>query len=358
MKKRIEFDCKKFESGAQPVYFEFDSLDGVLRDGAFGVGEVRYEEGSVYRGTLIYRNGKFNKYGYGEQDFTKAHFSSDELGVTDAHRPYKYVGAFDYTVTDWIYGNGVMYFIDMFGKPSGYATGWYVGLTKRGEYRGAFNRELLLAGYENTPELELHPRLKMFEARRKKAKKTAEAKSVIIGDSWFELYETGGAENGGGTFAEDTIGKNVLGLGIGGTTYSDWVNVIDDILGGIKFEQVFFNLGYNDIHGGEAVADVMMNLATCIAAVKSVNPQALIYVNAVCPAPFHPATHEQKTQFNKQAQRMCQYEKNVKFLHCNVPFLNQDGSAIDDLADYFIDDKIHLNEKGYRLWAPYFAQYF
>ena len=104
--------------------------------------------------------------------------------------------------------------------------------------------------------------------------------------------------------------------------------------------------------------DVMVNLATCIAAVKSVNPQALIYVKAVCPSPFHPATHERKTQFNKQAQRMCQYEKNVKFLHCNMPFLNQDGSAIDDLADYFIADKIHLNEKGYRLWAPYFAQYF
>lgn len=351
MRKRIDFDGKTIDDSI-PVYFEFDSPDGVLRDGVFGVGEIAYGEGSVYRGTLVYRDGKFNKYGYGEQDFTRAAFTSDELGVSDEHKPYKYVGAFDYTMTDWIYGNGVMYFTDRDGKPSGHAKGWYVGTTKRGEYRGEFKRELLLAGYENTPELELHPRMNMFTARREKAKKAVSAKSVIIGDSWFELYEREG------TFAEDTAGKDVLGLGVGGTTYSDWVNVIDDILGCIKFERVFLNLGYNDIHGGEAPDDVLVNLSTVIAAIKNINPDALIYVNAVCPAPFKPATFERKMQFDKLAQKFCFYEKNVRFLMCHKPFLKEDGSPIDDLADYFIEDKIHLNECGYKLWSPYFTQFF
>lgn len=357
MKKRIEYDGMTMK-GTMPIYFEFDGKGGELLEGQNGVGEVAYAEGSVYRGSLVYRNGKFNKYGYGEQDFTNAdECLSAAVGAPHGNKLYKYVGAFDYTVADWIYGNGVMYFTDLSGKPSGYATGWFVGLTKRGEYEGEFNRELLLPEYESLPQIELAPFGDRFDASCRKAKSVKSCKSVMIGDSWYEFYEKGGGDSPAGTFYVDTKGKSVVNLAIGGTTFDDWDRYVGQVLGDLEFEQVFINLGYNDINGGVSVACALTGFLNIVNTIRKINAKARIFINAVCPSPVFPKSNAFKAELNARIAEYCRSTADMTFVPCHEIF----APIADDLRALwrvYARDGIHLNKEGYALWSPMFAKYF
>lgn len=356
MKKRIEFNGDVVY-GTMPKYFEFDSRDGELYDGQNGVGEVAYAEGSVYRGSLVYRNGKLNKYGYGEQDFTNTNGCFDtSVGAPRGVKLYKYVGAFDYTVTDWIYGNGVMYFTDESGKPSCYAIGWFVGITKRGEYVGEFKKELLLPEYEGLPQIELTPFGDRFAASSEKAKEQKSCKSVLIGDSWFEFYEKGSPDCPAGTFLVDSKGKSVVNLAIGGTTFGDWERNVNKVLGGIKFEQAFINLGYNDVHVYEPIEKVMAGFINTVAAIRKINAKAKIFVNAVCPSPACPKSRGAKSELNARIKEYCK-RNGMTFVPCNERLSALEGDP-QELWKAFAADGIHLTEKGYALWAPAFVKFF
>lgn len=63
------------------------------------------------------------------------------------------MGAFDYRKTDWIYGNGVMYFVDENGEPQYFIKGFFSGLDKIGEWQGEFDYATLLNDYTRDMEL-------------------------------------------------------------------------------------------------------------------------------------------------------------------------------------------------------------
>lgn len=363
MKKRIEYTDVKI-GNAFPHWFEYDSPDGELRPGTWGVGEVSYEDGSVYRGTLLFRDGTLNKYGFGEQDFTSACQTAADFGAdSDKYKPYKFVGEYDYIRGDWIFGNGVMYFTDKSGKPAAYATGRFCGTGRFGDYEGEFFPELLLPGFEGLPQIELTVRKAQFDAIYEVAKKAGECKSVLVGDSWFEFYSSREPSivalcGLGDLYETDTAGKSVVNLGIGGTTYIEWAPNIERILKQIKFDRLFFNLGFNDLHFVRTEDETFADFVNVAEAALRARPDAKIFVNAVCPAPAKPRHTEVKARLNKRIKDYCAAHENFTYLPSNEVFLDKNGRAIKDLADYFATDGIHLNRKGYERWTAYMKKYF
>jgi lysophospholipase L1-like esterase len=56
----------------------------------------------------------------------------------------------------------------------------------------------------------------------------------------------------------------------------------------------------------------------------------------------------QQKQANKLIEAYCDKEKKVTFVNMQKHFYLPDGSLMNDV---FIEDKLHLNAKGYSIWT-------
>ena len=173
----------------RPGAWYFVPDEGVFVKGVpcHGFGAVKYVEGSVYVGELYYDGEKFNKIGNGQQDFCRS-----TLGRKSIHsglRHSKYVGAFDYRKTDWIYGNGVMYFVDENGEPQYFIKGFFSGFDKIGEWQGEFDYATLLNDYTRDMELAAEPGDLAADWVRDCVApwRDKHADVLFVGDSYFEL---------------------------------------------------------------------------------------------------------------------------------------------------------------------------
>lgn len=335
-----------------PIYFEFNSKDGLLHENLKMFGSIRYQDLSVYTGPLIYKNNKGNKIGFGEQDFSQSDiFNSSEAGITTEYKMFKYIGNFDYKKTDWIYGNGVLYFVNKNNEPCGFVKAFWWGLRPIRPYKGTFDYTKLLKGF--TKDMELQPGLIHFE-RFNQVRDLAINKKIVdmilIGDSWFEFYQKGPNEETTGDFNLDCLGKDILNLGVGGSIYQDWIKYLPEILPYLSFKRVIINLGYNDSHAGLSAKEIFSDFKKVIKLIRSYNPEAEIYVNAVSPCKGMLFTQKKKNLINELIISYTKKYKKIFYLPVNKYFI-QDNKVIDNLQDYFYEDNIHLNKVGSRLWS-------
>ena len=53
---------------------------------------------------------------------------------------------------------------------------------------------------------------------------------------------------------------------------------------------------------------------------------------------------------NKKYQEFCESDEHLTFVNTASLFMNGE-TPISDLANYFINDNVHLNKKGYDKWV-------
>ena len=350
MWKTITFDNTD-SANAMPISFSFDSADGVLRDRQVGFGSVRYAEGSVYTGSLIYVNGAYEKYGYGEQDFTNSCMSAADFNAPDTLVPYKFVGFYDYRVTEWIFGNGVMYFKDGYGNPAAFIKGYFYATDVRGNWRGKFTPDLLLPGF--TAEMEIKqfpPHYHRSQQLLNRLAGGAKCKTILLGDSWFEFYQTVYPQK----FDADTAGKSVIDIGIGGSTYKQWNKYfLDDLLSKIEFDRVIINLGFNDVHSHESPSAVANAAKKTVEAIRNHNKNAKIYILSISPSIHFKSFLVTEKRANALLEKLCM-QFGATYIDTVSLFMNG-GEYVSCFDGLFVSDGLHLNLTGYELWTKAFV---
>ena len=350
--KTITFD-KQIDTFPKPIEFTFQSDDGILREGQCGFGKVKYAEGSVYTGSLIYSDGKYQKYGFGEQDFSDSSMSAADYTADENLVLWKFVGFYDYRETDWIFGNGILYFLNKKGKPAAFVKGYFAGNNKVCDWERDFTPSLLLPGFSPDMEIDSTPHAGRFVELQRAVEHSVKCDTVLIGDSWFHLYECP-IENGCicGTFAEDTEGKNVLNLGIGGSTFYEWARYHGNLLKNVDFKRAIVNLGFNDVHCRMRTEDIVNNARTLFDTIRKCNSSAEIYLLNITPS----VTFKLKLRDEKEAstalKALCD-EYGITVLDSAELFM-PNGKYIADFESYYYKDGLHLNRKGYLLWRQLF----
>lgn len=341
-----------------PVYFIFDNEDGKLENKTYGYGKIIYPEGSIYEGNLYYFNNQFHKYGMGSQYFKNTKISYEEFGGPKGLFIDRFVGNFNHLETNWIYGDGILYFVDKNNNPKAFIKGFFRCLTKIDSYKSKFDESLLIDGYSLDMEVEQMLHQSRFSYLLDKVKDISKVDTVLLGDSWFEMYEMPYYKNNHiyGSFIEDTKDKSVLNLGIGGSTYLEWLNKIDKLLNKISFNKIFINLGFNDIHGLGVNADssyILSNLMKLEEKIRMINKDCEIFYLGVCPS-CSTAYLDKKLEFSKMVEEYCLKDSKRHFISTKEIFL--DGIKYrDDFEHMFIEnDGNHLNEYGYQKWAKLF----
>ncbi len=322
-----------------------------------GIGEEKYREGSVYVGEMEYNGEIFYKQGHGKQEFSKSEYlDGEKFGGPEYSLTLLYEGDFDHYKADWMYGNGIVYFTSQDGTPIAFAKGFMTGVATYTEWEGEFDYNTLLSGFTKEMEIDLHAFRKPFREYREKYTAEGYPKSeyVFFGDSWFDLWRKHNDEIVGSEFDEDKGDMSAVNVGVGGTRFSDWTDErMNDLVFKFGADKFVINLGFNDLHSGQTMEYVQSECLRVINLIKGYNKDAKVYLCSLTHCNAYVPFWERETILNEWYKTLAANDKNVIYLATGELFCDKNGNPFEDIDDYCISDRLHLNRKGYDVWGPY-----
>ncbi len=324
-----------------------------------GVGEEKYGEGSLYIGEMEYNGKEFYKQGHGVQTFEKSTFYNAGLGGKFGTHLIAFIGEFDRRKADWMYGNGIAYYVDKNGKPDSFIKGYFQGMYVTAPWKGEFDNESLLTGF--TPEMETEQ--DMFGARFTEQKvkwnelNHPHFEYVFLGDSWMDLWNNHEGSFEGDSFKEDANGLSAVNLGIGGTRYFDWSNErLEETALKFNPEKIIVHLGVNDINNTGDVKETCNQMRRFTTFIHQKLPNAQIYLCSTAHVLSHVYNWNKFDEVNAYSRELAKETGYVHYLATGELFLKEDGNVFSDFDTYLIPDKLHLNRKGYDVWAKYIIE--
>lgn len=162
---------------------------------------------------------------------------------------------------------------------------------------------------------------------------------LLVGSSTFRIWTT---------FQGDLEGYEVLNRGFGGSQMSDVNDYFNRVVAKYQPSLIIVYEGDNDLANGKTPKEVVADFKTFVAKVKSTLPNTKIAFFSIRPSIARLALLSQQKQANKLIEAYCDKEKKVTFVNMQKHFYLPDGSLMNDV---FIEDKLHLNAKGYSIWT-------
>lgn len=154
--------------------------------------------------------------------------------------------------------------------------------------------------------------------------------------------------------AESFPGKNVLNRGFGGSEMSDMLYYAPQLILKHKPELVFIYEGDNDIAAGRSAEQILANADSLVKIIRTALPKTKIIF--ISPKPSGSRWHlkAQYEDFNSKLEQFTKSRKRVYFANVWLPMLDATGNLLPGL---FLEDNLHMNEKGYVIWTKVLNQF-
>jgi lysophospholipase L1-like esterase len=147
----------------------------------------------------------------------------------------------------------------------------------------------------------------------------------------------------------DLAPLTVIPRGFGGSVMNDLLHYLDRVVLTYKPRAVLIYEGDNDTGRNNIPNDVIMgHVEEGITRIHAELPEARIYLLAVKPSVARVAIWPTALALNSRYQALADANPLVTYIDVATPFLQADGTV---MADIFVEDNLHLNEKGYDIWA-------
>ena len=167
----------------------------------------------------------------------------------------------------------------------------------------------------------------------------AKGMKLFIGSSSFRLWKN---------FDADMKGMNALNRGFGGSTLIEALHYFDRMVVKYQPSWVFMYEGDNDLTSGtspEVIAAQFEEFSDRLA--KQVPGAKLVFVSAR-PSLAREALKAKQQDLNQRIAAIAAKKKGHYVIDMHSPFYNSDGTLMQDI---FVADRLHLNEKGYAIFA-------
>ena len=151
------------------------------------------------------------------------------------------------------------------------------------------------------------------------------------------------------TLEADLAPLTVVPRGFGGSTMQDVEHFLDRIVLAYEPRAVAIYEGDNDTGlYGVPPEEIAGRLESIVERIHAALPNTRVYVLSVKPSLAREAVWDQAQEANALYQQLAAKNDLVSYVDVATPLLGPDGRVMDDI---FIDDGLHLNEKGTRIWA-------
>jgi lysophospholipase L1-like esterase len=149
------------------------------------------------------------------------------------------------------------------------------------------------------------------------------------------------------TLAADFPGKPVLNHGFGGSEVFDSLNFAHRLVLPFQPKQIVMYAGGNDLNAGKTPERVFADFQAFVARVHAALPKTKICYISSAPNPKRWAQIKETRALNASIQAFCAKDERLQFIDVHPVMLAPNGEPKPDI---FLDDKLHMNAKGYELW--------
>jgi lysophospholipase L1-like esterase len=210
---------------------------------------------------------------------------------------------------------------------------------------GAFSRAGAFqpAATEAPPRIEperFEPDILAFEAQDRSTPPPAGA-IVITGSSSVRRWHP--------TIQKDLSPLTVIPRGFGGSTMEDALYWIDRVAIVYKPRAVVIYEGDNDTGRYEVPPEkIAGQFEAIVRRIGAALPAVRVYVISVKPSVARWDSWPQAVRTNELLEAVAEKDDRVTYVDVATPMLKPDGTVMTDI---FVEDDLHLNEKGYAIWA-------
>ncbi len=144
-------------------------------------------------------------------------------------------------------------------------------------------------------------------------------------------------------------GYVVINRGFGGSSLPDVIRYADDIIFPYHPKQIVIYCGENDLAGDTTItADtVVVRFKHLFSMIRSHLGAVPVVFVSLKPSPSRWALRNKMQQANAQIKKYLATQKNTAFVDVYHAMLNAKGLPRPEI---FIEDKLHMNAKGYAIW--------
>ncbi len=146
---------------------------------------------------------------------------------------------------------------------------------------------------------------------------------------------------------EDLPQVKAVNRGFGGSQFSDLLYYIDRIVTCYQPSKIFIYEGDNDISSGKKTSEIMADAKKVRQRIASKLPGVPVYFIAAKPSVARWKLRKKYQQLNSELAIYANNTPNTGFVNVWDPALDQNGEVRTDI---FLEDNLHMNEKGYAIW--------
>jgi hypothetical protein len=142
----------------------------------------------------------------------------------------------------------------------------------------------------------------------------------------------------------------VIQRGYGGAKLSDFVVYADRIFAPHPCRAIVIFIA-NDITGSESdksPKEVAALFRYVLKTIRKSHPDTPVFWIAVTPTAARWSVWNEIQKANNRIKDICVHNSNTWFISTDFAFLDENGKPRTEL---FVEDKLHLNEKGYAIWT-------
>ncbi len=147
---------------------------------------------------------------------------------------------------------------------------------------------------------------------------------------------------------------NIINNGFGGSHFSDLIYFYDELITKQNPEILFIYEGDNDIADGKKPSKILNEAKELVKRIKTDLPKTKIVFVAPKPSLARWNLKKDYKKLNKKLEKLCKKQDNLEFADVWNIMLDENGNVYTDI---FIEDGLHMNKKGYDLWAKVIGEF-
>jgi lysophospholipase L1-like esterase len=183
--------------------------------------------------------------------------------------------------------------------------------------------------------------IQRFEARDREMP-PPENPILFVGSSSIRLWDVG----------KSFPGLNVINRGFGGSKIADSVYFAERIVINYKPKAIVFFAGDNDLASGKSPEEVAADFRKFVVKIHAMLPATPIVLISINPSVARWKLIDKQREANRLIADFMKPDSRLKFIDVRPSMLDSDGKP---RAELFIADGMHMNAKGYELWAAQIA---
>lgn len=180
--------------------------------------------------------------------------------------------------------------------------------------------------------------IQIFEQADQKSFPPSDA-VLFIGSSSIRLWKT---------LEEDMAPLAVINRGFGGSQAHHVLHFMDRIVIPYQPRAIVFYEGDNDIAAGKGAQQFIDECRIFADRVQRRLPGTPIFFLSIKPSFSRLQFEDQRREANKLLQELCDADERLFYIDVSTAMFDESGHLRDDI---FLNDQLHLNTKGYELWA-------